>query len=106
MLETAPRRRISKGQGDQIPFISTLVAITNLVALRFMCPTGAFDAVCLCDTFIENDPAHFCGPHATPRPQAKIQGAVVLGSADGTEKFVRVGIRFASVSAVLFLSRH
>ena len=36
-------RRISKGQGDKIPFISALVALTNLVALKHLCPTGAFD---------------------------------------------------------------
>ena len=38
-------QRIKKGQGDKIPFVSALVAITNMVALEYTCPTGAFDLV-------------------------------------------------------------
>ena len=58
-------RRISKGQGDKIPFISALVALTNLVALKHLCPTGAFDF-------------------------SKIKGPIVLAAATGEESFTPI----------------
>jgi DNA/RNA-binding domain of Phe-tRNA-synthetase-like protein len=62
---TALLRRIMKGQGDKIPFVNGLVALTNLVALKHLCPTGAFDF-------------------------SKIKGPVVLGPAQGDESFTPI----------------
>ena len=58
-------RRIMKGQGDKIPFVNALVALTNLVALKHLAPTGAFDF-------------------------AKVKGPVVLGPAAGDESFTPI----------------
>ena len=58
-------RRIAKGQGEKIPFVNALVALTNLVALKHLAPTGAFDF-------------------------AKIKGPVVLGPAQGDESFTPI----------------
>lgn len=62
---TALMRRIAKGQGDKIPFVNAVVALTNLVALKHLSPTGAFDF-------------------------AKISGPVVLGPAQGDESFTPI----------------
>lgn len=58
-------RRIAKGKGGEIPFISVLVALTNCIALKHLCPTGAFDF-------------------------AKIKGPIVLGAASGDETFTPI----------------
>eukprot|EP01051_Picozoa_sp_SAG22_P009786 SAG22_NODE_841_length_6894_cov_3.024135_4_plen_433_part_00 len=58
-------RRIAKGGGDKIPFISALVTITNVVALEHMCPTGAFD--------LEN-----------------VSGEIRLGPASGDEMYTAI----------------
>lgn len=58
-------RRIAKGKGAEIPFISVLVALTNCVALEHLCPTGAFDFT-------------------------KVKGPIVLGPAKGTETFTPI----------------
>eukprot|EP01048_Picozoa_sp_COSAG05_P010178 COSAG05_NODE_882_length_6789_cov_6.646487_6_plen_218_part_00 len=58
-------RRIAKGQGDKIPFISCLVALGNFIALEYMCPTGAFDV-------------------------AKLKGPLVLGPCTGNETFTAI----------------
>jgi DNA/RNA-binding domain of Phe-tRNA-synthetase-like protein len=59
---TALMRRVDKGQGDKIPAVSSLVAATNMVALKHLSPTGAFDL-------------------------EKVKGPVVLGPAAGGESF-------------------
>jgi DNA/RNA-binding domain of Phe-tRNA-synthetase-like protein len=59
-------RRIRKGRAREIPFISPLVCISNLISLRYLTPSGLIDA-------------------------GRIQGDLVLGYADGTEAFEAIG---------------
>jgi DNA/RNA-binding domain of Phe-tRNA-synthetase-like protein len=59
-------RRIHRGGGDRIPFISSLVAISNLVSLSYLAPSGLVDA-------------------------DRVRGDLVLGPATGTESFTPFG---------------
>jgi DNA/RNA-binding domain of Phe-tRNA-synthetase-like protein len=36
-------KRLKKGDAERIPFISTLVAISNIIAAKYMMPCGVFD---------------------------------------------------------------
>ena len=59
-------RRIKNGRGGDIPFISPLVCISNLVSLSFLVPSGLVDA-------------------------AAVKGNFVLGRAQGNEIFEPIG---------------
>lgn len=59
-------KRIKRGKGGDIPFISPLVAISNLIALKYLVPSGGIDA-------------------------ETIQGDLILGKAVGNETFVPLG---------------
>ena len=59
-------RRVKRGKGSSIPFISPLVAISNLISLTYLVPSGGIDA-------------------------ETISGNLVLGKARGNEKFVPLG---------------
>lgn len=59
-------RRIKSGGAAKIPFVSSLVCISNLVALKFLCPSGLIDA-------------------------DKIVGDLALGYAVGGESFFGIG---------------
>jgi DNA/RNA-binding domain of Phe-tRNA-synthetase-like protein len=36
-------KRLKKGEAERIPFISSLVAISNMIAVKYMMPCGVFD---------------------------------------------------------------
>nr|WP_269330599.1 phenylalanine--tRNA ligase beta subunit-related protein [Kineosporia babensis] len=59
-------RRIKKGGSDRIPFISPLVAISNLVSLEYFTPSGLIDA-------------------------DSVTGNLILGPATGNESFTPFG---------------
>jgi DNA/RNA-binding domain of Phe-tRNA-synthetase-like protein len=59
-------RRISRGDGQRIPFSSPLVAISNLVSLTYLVPSGLVDA-------------------------DRVSGDLALGFAAGTESFLAFG---------------
>ncbi len=59
-------RRIQRGGADKIPFISPLVAISNLVSLTYIVPSGLIDG-------------------------ERAQGDLILGAAAGRETFVPFG---------------
>lgn len=59
-------RRIKKGRGQDIPFISPLVCISNLASLTHLMPSGLIDA-------------------------DKVSGDLVLGFALGSEEFTPIG---------------
>jgi DNA/RNA-binding domain of Phe-tRNA-synthetase-like protein len=55
-------RRIRNGKGNEIPFISPLVCISNLISLEYLVPSGLIDA-------------------------ERVKGDLVLGYAQGIERF-------------------
>jgi len=59
-------RRIQRGGADRIPFISPLVALSNLVSLTYVVPSGLIDA-------------------------ARAKGDLILGPATGWESFTPFG---------------
>src|SRR6478672_7420079 len=59
-------KRIKSGRGKDIPFISPLVCISNLISLTHLVPSGLIDA-------------------------ARVEGNLVLGFADGSERFEAIG---------------
>lgn len=59
-------RRIRKGDGAKIPFISTLVCISNLMSLTYLVPSGIVDA-------------------------DRIEGNLIVGRASGKERFLPFG---------------
>lgn len=58
--------RIKSGKGSALPFISTLVCISNLISLTYLVPSGLVDA-------------------------EKVAGDLRLGYAQGTERFTAIG---------------
>ena len=59
-------RRIRKGEGAKIPFISKLVCLSNLMSLTYLVPSGLIDA-------------------------DRVEGNLIVGRASGNERFLPFG---------------